>query len=199
MEEAGDDGFSRDSSRVAPHNLAVDVAAVAAALPPSRPPGPYLPFGRVPPDAQGTAASGLDLRWPASRSRFRWDPDTQLWTRSDLPSPRGFGFTTVIALTVQVRYGGRTDSAGTPVPTMVTEGAGTGTIATGDRAFEVRWSKAAPEAPWSFTHEPAPSAGDQGAAGDEPFLVPPGRVWLALLPEEGGSVAVVPAPQDRGP
>jgi hypothetical protein len=28
----------------------------------------------------------------------------------------------------------------------------------------------------------------------EPFLVPPGRTWLALLPAEGGSVEAGPGP-----
>jgi hypothetical protein len=189
-EDAGDDGFSRNGSRVIPFNLAVDVAGVVAALPASRPPGPYLPFGELPDDAAGVPASGLDLRWPSARSSFGWDPDTQLWTRTDLADPSDFAFTTVIAMTLPVRFDGQTDSSGSLIPTLVTEGSGAATIATGGEVFEVRWSKPAPEAAWTFTYEPVAEAGEEGAPEAQPFLIPPGRVWLALLPAEGGSVAV---------
>ena len=189
-EDAGDDGFSRNSSRRIPFNLEADVAGIVASLPASRPPAPYLPFGDVPDDAAGDPAAGLDLRWPAARSRFGWDPETQLWTRTDLADPSDFAFTTVIALTLPVRFDGQTDSSGSLIPTLVTEGSGAGTIATGDRAFEVRWSKSAAGAPWTFTYDPVPGAGEEGTPAAQPFLIPPGRVWLALLPDEGGSVAV---------
>src|SRR5919106_4638846 len=41
----GAPGFSRDSGRVAPYNLMMNLAELAGTLDDAEPPGPYLPFG----------------------------------------------------------------------------------------------------------------------------------------------------------
>jgi hypothetical protein len=121
-----------------------------------------------------------------------------MWTRSDLPDPEGFEFATVVALSLAVRYDGSRDASGTLIPRMVTEGRGPGLVVTGDRAFEVEWSKASPQSPWSLTHVPEVTGG-QSAAAPESFAIPPGRVWLALLPEEGGQWQVEGPPRTASP
>jgi hypothetical protein len=196
-EDAGDPGFSRDSSRTIPYNLMVDVAEVAAGLPPSRPPGPFLEFGEVPDDAEGAPAAGLTLRWPSTWSAFALDRGTQLWTRSDLPDSGDFAVTSVIALTVPVRFDGQTDAAGSLIPTMVTEGTGAGIVATGDRVYEVSWTKATPESVWTLSHTPVSAEGEESQPAA--FPLPAGRSWLALVPEEGGSVEVEAPPPSASP
>ncbi len=187
----GDSGFSRDSARPAPYNLMLDVAALAATLPPGPPPGPYLDFGPVPPDAHGEPAGAIDLVWPAAEASFSADPATGLWTRADLPEAEGGSFTNVVGLSLPVTYTSGNDSSGAPIPTMVTEGTGAGMVATGGQAFEIEWSKPSPQSPWSLSYTPV-GEGSSGEAQPLPFTVPPGRTWLALLPEEGGTTQVTP-------
>jgi hypothetical protein len=210
LEDAGDpqDVFTRDPARRAPYNLQLDVATLAGTLPAARPPGPYLPFGEVPADAGGDPAGTIALRWPAGGATFTFDGAAGTWQRSDLADPSGFAFTNVVALTLDVAFDVGADVTGTPIPRMLTEGSGSGVVATGDAVYPIRWSKPAPDQPWTFTYEPVapdasaspdPSASiddaDTAATGPpEPFLVPPGRTWLALLPSEGGSVEVGLAP-----
>ncbi|MGB8021748.1 MAG: DUF3048 C-terminal domain-containing protein, partial [Candidatus Nanopelagicales bacterium] len=174
-----------------PYNLMLDVAALGETLRAGRPPWPYLQFGGLPADATGTSAQSIRLTWPAARSSFKYDSESGLWTRSDLTDPRDFSFTNVIALKLKVEFGSGRDAAGTPIPTLVTEGSGSGVVASGAQAFDVKWSKATPDAPWSLTYTPEAAEGETAQA--QPFPVPPGRTWLALLPKEGGSVKVTPA------
>lgn len=184
-------GFARDPNRRSPYNLMLDVAALADTLPAGRPPGSYLQFGDVPVDAAGKSAQRIRLTWPAASSSFKYDAESGLWTRSDLTDSSDFSFTNVIALKLKVEFGSGRDAAGTPIPTMVTEGSGSGVVVSGGRAFDVKWSKATPDAPWSLTYTPESAEGETPQV--QPFPVPPGRTWLALLPKTGGSVKVTPA------
>lgn len=191
----GDTGFYRDSSRSSPYNVMLDVAELGPTLPPSPPPALYLPFGELAEGAAGSPAAAVDLMWPDAESSFAYDSAAQLWTRSDLDDTEGFSFTNVIALTLPVTYSG-TDAAGTPIPTMATTGSGQGYVATGGNVYNVRWSKASDSAPWSLTYSAATQDGEASPA--ETFTVPPGRTWLALLPEEGGG-ATFSAPEPSTP
>ncbi len=83
-----------------------------------------------------------------------------------------------------VQFGSGTDAAGTPIPTMVTTGSGTGTVATGAAVYDVRWSKATSAAPWKLSFTPTSA----GGGATQSFALPAGRTWLALLPEDGGRV-----------
>ncbi len=194
----GDPGFDRDSARNAPYNLMLDVPALATTLQHAPPAAPYLPFGAGPDDAQGESAQAVELTWPADEARFELDATSGLWQRADLADATGLDFTNVVALTLPVTYAGQ-DAAGTAIPTMHTEGQGAGVILTGGSAFDVTWSKTAPSSPWTFTYRA--DAGSAEEAPVEDFTVPPGRTWLALLPEDGGAVTVsgAPAAADSSP
>jgi hypothetical protein len=209
-------GFSRDPGRRAPFNLQLDVATLVGTLPPARPPVAYLPFGEVPGDAGGEPADAIALRWPAGGSTFSFDEEDGVWRRADLADAADFAFTNVVALTLDVAFDIGTDVTGTPVPRMLTEGSGSGVVATDGQVHPIRWSKDAVDQPWTFTYVPvdaatsaspdasasAGSGGDDAGEGGgtavtappEPFLLPPGRTWLALLPSQGGSVDIDPAP-----
>ncbi len=186
----GDTGFSRDSSRSSPYNVMLNVAELAASLPASPPPGPYLPFGDLPEGAEGTPAASIDMSWPGSESSFAYDAATNLWARTDLDDAADFSFTNVIALIVPVTYDGETDAAGTPIPTMVTTGSGTGYVATAGEVFQVGWSKASNSAPWKLTYLPQTEDGE--SAVSTPFTLPAGRTWISLLPEDGGDASLTP-------
>lgn len=182
----GDPGFFRDSSRPSLYNVMVDVSELAGSLPDGPPPGPYLPFGSVPENATGTPAADVQLRWPGASTSFGYDSGSGQWTRTDLSDTTGFSFDNVVALKLGVTFNG-TDAAGTPIPTMVSTGSGSGWVATADQVYEVEWSKASESAAWELTYRLPDEA-----SSPAPFTLPSGRTWLALLPNEGGSFAFTP-------
>lgn len=185
----GDVGFVRDPDRRPPYNVLLNVADLSDALPPAPPQQPYFTFGEVPTDARATPAAALQLQWPAASATFTYDSVASAWLRSDPPDAGGFNATNVIALSMPVTFAATTDAAGTPVPIMQTTGSGSGTIATAGQVYEISWSKASFSDPWQFTYQAT-----GGTA--QPFAVPAGRTWLALLPQQGGSVTSTPPPSE---
>lgn len=175
----GDPGFSRSSDRSAPYNVMLDVAELAGTLEHRPPAGPYLAFGAIPEDAPSTPARTVTLSWPAARSIFTFDDATSTWRITDPETDAG-DFTNVVALWLPVTYAGK-DAAGTPIPTMQTEGSGKGVILSQGKRYDVTWSKSAPASPWAF-HYTSDSA-------EHAFAVPAGRTWLALLPDEDGELS----------
>lgn len=182
----GSPGFVRDSARVAPYNLFVDVVEVAATLPtvtetvPSyveRTSGPVsLPPGRP--------ADTLLLRFSAAHTtELGYDPVAGTWSREG----DDFAATAVVALLVPTTDAGYLDPAGNPVPVTQTTGAGSGYVASGGRLVPVEWSKGAVDDPWTLLVDGGPVA------------VPAGRLYLALLPTSTGSVQPVAPLPDSGP
>ena len=191
----GDPGFSRATDRRAPYNLMLDVRALEATLPPGRPPGPYLPFGELPTDLASKPAGSVTLSWPSATSRFTYDPESKLWTLVGPSDPSGYSFTNVVALMLPVEFGGGRDAAGTPIPTMVTEGRGRAMLATGGQFIEAQWQKSSASAPWTFTYEQEEGATSSADPTPVTVQIPAGRTWLGLLPVDGGSVSrTKPAP-----
>lgn len=167
-------GFSRDDARVSPHNLVVDLSVLQADLDEPGPPGPYFSFGS--PDVTGEPADAIELVFsPAQTTRLSYADGA--WTR-DLAEPDGFTADTVIALTIEQGTADYLDPSGAPVPINLTEGTGTGYMATDGEIVQVEWSKESADDPWTFS------------IGDEQVPVPAGRTYLALLPVETGSVKV---------
>jgi hypothetical protein len=185
--EEGAPGFQRDPGRAAPYDLMLDVGSLAESLGASPPSQAYLPFGELTEEvlaqAGGEPAGAIDLTWPGASARFEADQAGE-WTRADVADPEGASFTTVIALRVPVAYRGGVDSSGSPIPTMITEGSGSGLVATQGLAVPVTWTKNASSSAWSLSYESAETG------GTESFPVPPGRTWLALVPEDDGGVSV---------
>jgi hypothetical protein len=172
----GSPGFSREPSRRAPYNLVVDLTTLAAGYPPEPLAPAYLPRGDAEDLPAGTTASTLTLTFSsAATTILRATVDG--WVREgDVAG--GFVAGSVLALTVPVEDAGYLDPAGNPVPALATTGSGEGVLAHAGQVRPVRWSKAAPSAPWVLTSP------DGAAVG-----VPPGTVYLALLPAGGGSIS----------
>lgn len=179
----GGPGFFRDQARPAPYNLFVDLVATGESLPAAPAPPDYLEWAEdeavaLPP---GEDAAGLVLRFsPSHTTQMDYDPATG-WSRTG--DAGGFTAGTVIALLVEESDAGYLDPAGNPVPVLVTTGSGSGWLAHAGTLVPIEWSKADAAQPWTFTT----SEGD-------PLAVPPGRVYLALMPAGTASVtAVAPA------
>jgi hypothetical protein len=89
-----------------------------------------------------------------------------------------FGPASVLILYVNSRDAGYEDPAGNPVPETILVDAGAATLLTSGTAVDGHWSKASLDAPLVLLD------GD-GA----PLHVPPGRVWIELVPP-GGDVTL---------
>mgnify|MGYP001814139123 CR=1 FL=1 len=84
-----------------------------------------------------------------------------------------------MALLVEQGTAGYLDPSGAPVPINVTEGEGRGWLAHDGRIVDIEWSKPTAASPRTFTVD------------DETIPVAPGRTYLALLPQDTGSLAAL--------
>lgn len=178
--EEGAPGFSRVSGRSAPYNVAVHLEQLltqAGGL--EAPPQPYLPWAG--PDDEvpdGLPVAVLDASFSSSHTTS-WEWDGEVWRRSRELAADGDEFTpdTVLVLRVAIRDAGYTDPAGNFVPETVLEGTGSALLFTQGQLIQGEWAKDADDAPFELADE----------AG-RPLLVPPGRTWIELVPEDGGDV-----------
>lgn len=176
-------GFSRDQSRVAPHNLFVDVDELYAELDEPGPPEDYFEFADAAELPDGERAQAVVLTFsPAQTTRL--DDTGGAWERV-LDTSDGFSADTVIALTVEQGTADYLDPSGAPVPINLTEGSGSGWLAHDGEVIEIEWAKESAQDRWTFT------------SGEESISVPPGTTYLALLPSATGSLEVV-APEATG-
>lgn len=173
----GATGFSRDSGRSAPYNVAVDPDETLSEVPDLGPPeAPYLPW--VEPDAaglEGEAVTEAAVSFSGAHTAGFALADGS-WTRQPTLAATGdeFAAANVLVLYVQIRDAGYTDPAGNFVPETVLEGSGEALLLAGGTAVETEWSKEDLSAPFELT----------GPAG-EPLGVPAGRTWIELVPESG--------------
>ena len=193
--DAGDDGFARQGPRQAPHNVYLDPAPLLAAADADHRAAPAAQFGYAPTAgtqttvAQGTAASGLDLRLsPEATPSWTWDPVGRTWARSEAGTPATAAdgarvtATNVVVLRVEVVATDAVDPAGNAVPeTLLAGRGGEALVATAGRTVPATWSKGADGDPVVLT-----------APDGTPVLLAPGTTWVELVPTGGGTVAVVP-------
>jgi len=170
-------GLSRDPSRRAPYNVALDpTAAVAAATGLPAPAVPYLPWahGDAPPPA-GTPATAAEVTFSGGHTT-RWQLVDGAWLRVDELAAEGdqFRAANLLVLRVTTRDAGYPDPAGNPVPETVLEGSGQALLLTGSQMVRGSWSKASAAAPFRLVDA---SGADLG--------VPPGTTWIELVPEAG--------------
>jgi hypothetical protein len=185
--QLGDEGLARDPARRAPYNVVLEPAAALAAIaaepdPPQPPVQELLPFGAAPSTGDAEApVTTAELRFSGTTTvRWTWT-EGDGWVRAgDLAGP-AFVPDSLLVLRVPVEDAGYLDPGGNPVPTTVTEGTGEGVLLHDGRAVELTWTKPAPDDPWSLT---APD--DAGTA----VTVPPGRTYVALVPNDGGAVTL---------
>jgi hypothetical protein len=173
----GDPGISRDRSRRAPYNVVLDPGAALEAFDGmAAPAAPYLPWaGSDAAAPEGTSAATVGVRFsPAQTTRWQWADGH--WLRADDPAAANDEFRPVnlLVLRVTTRDAGYLDPAGNPVPETVLDGSGDALLLTGGQVVNGRWSKSGLAAPVQL-HDVT------GAA----LAVPPGRTWIALVPEAG--------------
>lgn len=171
----------RISGRRAPHNLYVDTTllrehADSLGYPDDPPPGPMWEFGPLPSDAAPTATLRVDFL--GNPVEWTWDQGRGLWMRtaggqeSSWVSKDGtreqIGFPVLVVLFVE-QYRVR------DLPSSRTTGSGQAYVLAEGKVVEGTWQRDEITGWFTLT----------GADGDV-IPVPPGRVWVSLVPTNGG-------------
>ena len=181
------DGLFRISSRSAPHNLYADTRrlrenADRLGYPDTGPAMPLWEFGPVPANAE--PASSVRIDFSGNIVNWQWDTDERLWLRSTWDTPSMWrsrdgetgriGVPVLVALYVEL-YSAAPSGGGTPVPASRTVGTGKAFVFAEGRVIEGTWERSS-ESDWFVLID-----------GDgELIRVPPGRVWVSLVPTNNG-------------
>jgi hypothetical protein len=174
----GAPGFRREAGRSAPYNLFVDLAALARTVPSNGAPRSYLPWGSDEDLPRGAPARGLTATFSGAHStRWRFRDDGYANLGSFALAGDRFRPDTVLVLRVPVGDAGYLDPAGNPVPETKLTGQGKALIFHGGRLVRATWSKQL-----DTTIRLRSSSGE--------VHMPPGKVWIELVPARTGSVTV---------
>lgn len=195
-EDAGSPGFSSDPLKYRPYNRLIDLKTVNKSAKITKINGPYLPWtpaeaatrstpspsspsasAPAPKTASATAAT---VRFSNSTSTT-WAYKSKKWVRTNGHAEPGKDFEadTMIVISCRVGDAGYTDPAGNPVPETVFEGSGEAKVFHGSTVSTVTWNKPSLDEGLTFKN-----------ADGTPFTIKPGKVFLELVPKDGGSVAV---------
>lgn len=173
----GSAGFSRASGRPSLYSVTVDLEELLTEVDDLEPPDvPYLPWAGLDDEAPaGQPATTIRAQFSGGRTSM-WDWTDGGWHRRDDIAAEGDEFVadTLLVLRVGIRDAGYTDPAGNFVPESVLEGSGDAVLFAGGSAVEGTWSKPSAEEPFAL-------AGTDG----EPLVVPAGRTWIGLVPQDG--------------
>lgn len=177
----GSKGFFRDSGRSAPYNLFAKLdqtETLVRAKQAVRPPD-YLPFGDAEENPAGKPAGALVARFSGGHAtEWTFAKGHYVNTNSNAAADDRFPADTVLVLRVQVGDAGYKDPAGNPVPETKFTGSGKALLFHGGRVVLGTWTKSDLTAPLELSL-------DKG--GD--LVVPPGRTWVELVPQNGGDVS----------
>ena len=175
----GATGYYREAGRVAPYNLFMRLGELARTLDDGDPPAPYLPFAQSPSLPKGVPAKGFTAAFsPSSSSTFQLRDGRYVNTDTFATAEDQFVADTVLVLRVRVEDAGYRDPAGNPVPETVFDGQGEAMIFHDGRLVRGTWSK------------DGLASDIRLRAGGRTVTLPPGKVWIELVPAGGGSVSV---------
>jgi hypothetical protein len=166
-------GYFRDQRRVAPHNLYAHTRQLLAeASGASKAHDVGFRFGPAP--SGGRAASSFSVSYPAASFMFRWSARYGRWlvwmdgTPADATEGGQLGAPTVVIQHTKVRTSRFLEQGSRP-PYAESTGTGTAIVLRGGMAYDIRWSRPAPDGGTMFT---TPSG--------QPMTFAPGPVWIVL-------------------
>lgn len=184
-------GFSSDPAKSRPYNRMVNLRTLAKKAKAGDISGNYLPFAaeskKPTPSADASAspttakkATSLDVGFSTS-THTRWAFKNGTWSRVNTHAAAGQDFRadTLLVLFAKVGDAGYLDPAGNPVPETIFEGTGRAMVLQGDTVTEGTWNKK--------TLKQQITLADKSGA---PISIRPGRVWIELVPEKGGSATL---------
>lgn len=170
-------GYSRDSSRRSPYNLFMDLPTLARTLKAAGPPQPYFGWGDPKDFPAGQKARTIAATFSGGQTT-NWEYRKGRYVNLDSEAAAGDEFRpdTVLVLRVRVGDAGYKDPAGNPVPESRLTGSGPAMVFHGGALVRGTWSKRGLEARIELRTK----------AGE--LRLPPGRVWVELVPVNGGNV-----------
>lgn len=175
----GGPGYYRDSSRSAPYNLFMDLPKLAKTLKSRGVPDDYLPWGSADSFPAGQPAKGLAAQFSAGHTtNWQFKGGKYVNLNSFAAANDQFRPDTVLVLRVPVGDAGYKDPAGNPVPETKLVGKGEALVFHGGKLVRGTWSKRALDASLKL----------QTKAGE--LTLPPGKVWVELVPANGGNVTI---------
>ena len=174
----GATGYTRDSGRTAPYNLMMDLPKLADTLEQPEPPEDYLPWGSEGDLPKGQPARSIAAQFSGGQTT-NWQFKGGKYQNLNSFAGAGDQFRpdTVLALRVKVGDAGYRDPAGNPVPETRFTGKGDAMLFHDGRLVRGTWSKPGLAAPLQLRTK----------AGE--LTVPPGKVWIELVPQNGGNVS----------
>lgn len=170
-------GYYRDSGRPAPYNLMMRLHELARTVEGGEVPDEYLPFGDdgLP---KGQPARTLTASFSGgSSTTFEYRKGGYANTDTNAGADDQFVPATVLVLRVEVGDAGYLDPAGNPVPETKFTGQGEALVFHGGRVVRGRWAKDGLDATVRLSTK-----------GGE-LALPPGKVWIELVPVNGGGVS----------
>jgi hypothetical protein len=174
----GAPGFRREETRSAPYNLFVDLAKLARTVHAKRSPDSYLPWGPADGLPKGEPATGLSARFSGAHSTtWRFRQGTYVNVNTFAKRGDQFRPDTVLVLRVRVGDAGYKDPAGNPVPETYFTGKGKALVFHDGKLVRGTWQKGL-----DTTIRLRTKAGE--------LRLPPGRVWIELVPSAGGRVSI---------
>lgn len=183
------EGTFRISSRSAPHNLYVDTFALRETAdsrdyPDDPPEGPLWEFGPMPASAE--TASEINIDFAGNTVIWTWDEAEGLWLRTAYNEESTYvdedgtesriGIPVMVALFVEpytASPGG--GQSGTNLPSSRTTGSGQAYVFAEGKVVEGTWERET-ETDWYTLTD----------ANGEIIMVPPGKVWVSLVPSTRG-------------
>ena len=173
----GATGYYRDTGRAAPYNLFMRLDRLARTVKSRRLPEPYLPFSEKGDLPKGKPARTLTASFSgSSTTSFEFRRGTYVNTDSYAGEGDRFEPATVLVLRVPVGDAGYLDPSGNPVPETKFSGQGQAMIFHGGRVVRGTWAKGGLDASVRLK------------AGGSALRLPPGKVWIELVPADAGGV-----------
>jgi hypothetical protein len=171
------------SHRNAPHNLYASTEAIRQFADdrgmPDEPPPPLFVFGE--PTETGEEATEITLDWSdAPEVIWRWDGEQYLrfngeepheWIDGDSNTGQ-IAFDTLVVMMGE-RYTAQPSGSGSSVPATRTVGTGDALVFHNGEVIEGTWSR-----------EEITDVFVLSDADGEPIVVPPGRLWVTLFPDD---------------
>lgn len=179
FEEGQVKGFSRDTSRRAPHNLFASVQEIGAKLAlPAKDPVPYFEFGDPAANPAGKPATGLTAHFGSRNTQWSWADGVWTNTNTFMAEDSQFAPTSIVALQAKVTSAGYGGYNGSFVPETHLLGTGKAWLFHNGTVVEGTWTKKTAGSTITLT---------QGA---KKIVVPVGKTFVELVPEGEGGVTV---------
>ena len=175
----GATGFYRDGGRSAPYNLFMNLPVLAKTLSPAGQTSSYLPWGTAEDFPRGRKAGTIAAQFSGGHTT-NWQYKGGAYANLNSFAAAGDQFRPESLLVLRVKVGdaGYLDPAGNPVPETHFTGKGPAMVFHGGRMVRATWIKDGYNAP----------LGLRTKAGE--LEIPPGKVWIELVPATGGNVTV---------